>query len=182
MRKPALIIAVVAAFAWTTMATAAAPLRVAFPVNFTTPVPELTAVCGFAVSFSIKGTYKGTIYTSQKTGTTVRELDTQPGTRMLYSSPTTGRSFAFPFSTTFHYEFPNGTAPGSTAIVTASGLGEKIPGLPASAGRILWPDAVVVVVVDGVPYVDYGIPTLIRGRQNTDGDAIDAAICRALAP
>ena len=182
VRRSALLVCLLATVGSAAAAPAAAPLKVTFPVDFSTPIPELSAVCGFKVSFGISGAYKGTIYTSQKSGAIVRELDTQPGTRISYSSPTTGKSFTFPFSTTFHYEFPNGTAPGAPAIVTANGFREKFPGLPASAGRVVFRDAVVLLVIDGVPYVDYGTPTSSTGRTNDDGDAIDAAICKALAP
>jgi hypothetical protein len=176
------VVAYLAAFvASASDAGAAAPTHVAFPVDQTFAIPELAPICGFDVSLNVRGTYNGTIF-HDGAGAIVRELDTQPNTRLTWSSPTTGKSFAYPFSTTFHYDYLNGTAPGSRVVVTASGFGDKTPGVPASAGRIVFEDAVLLFVTpDGVPIVDYGMPTFATGHSN-DPDAVDAAICAALAP
>lgn len=160
-------------------AAAMPPLRVAYPIDRTVEIPELTALCGFQVTESITGVSKGTIF-QDRSGAIVRELDTQPDTQFILRSPTTGESFSYPWAAAFHYDYPEGTAPGSAAIVRITGLGDKVPGVPASAGQIVFADAVVLFVEDGVPIVDFGIPTYARGHSNDPG-AVDAAICAALA-
>ena len=161
-------------------ASGAQPTHVSFPINHTSPIPALTPVCGFDVALTVAGTYKATIFYDQS-GMVVRELDTQPDTQLIWSSPTTGKSFAYPFSAVFRTEYPSGTTPGSPAIATMTGLGDKAPGIPADAGRLIFDNATVLFVnQDGVPIVDYGLPTSSHGQTN-DGDALDAALCAALA-
>lgn len=162
-------------------ASAAPPDKVSFPVDISYPLDDLSEVCGFDVWFSMVGTFKGTL-TRDRTGTIVGEFDSQPNTRITFSSPTSGKSFSYMFSTTFHSSYPEGLDPGDLVVSSVTGFLEKVPGLPASAGSALFPDGEVLFVDDGIPYVDYGEPTWERGHRNTDGDAIDAAICAALAP
>jgi hypothetical protein len=182
MGKRLLILSVVVVVAAATSTAAAAPPKhVAYPANFVFPIPELGALCGFDVSLVINGTYKGTVF-YDKSGAIIKEIDTQPGTKISWSSSTTGRSFAYPFSAVLKTEYPYGTAPGSPAVAYGTGMGEKMPGLPASAGRLYFPDATVLFLsADGVPIVDYGLPSTTRGHANAP-EAVDAAICAALAP
>jgi hypothetical protein len=160
-------------------AHAAAPVRVAYPVDVSYPVPELSAVCGFDVTFSMTGTFAGVIF-HDSAGEIVRELDTQPGTMITWSSPTTGRSFTYPFSTVFHVTYPEGVEPGDRVIASVTGLGDKVPGISASAGNTLLTGGTVLFVEAGVPYANYGEPTSFRGRSN-EPDAVDAAICASLS-
>jgi hypothetical protein len=162
-------------------ATAATPDKVSFPVDVSYQLGDLSDVCGFEVWFSMVGTFKGTL-TKDRTGTILGEFDSQPNTRITFSSPTSGTSFSYMFSTTFHSSYPEGIDPGDVVVSRSTGFFEKIPGLPASAGSALFPDGEVLVVEDGVPYVNYGDPVWERGHRNLDGDKIDAAICTALAP
>ena len=169
---------------WTaaSVAGAAAPTRVAYPVNVTTPIPELGAVCGFDVTLTITGTFKGIVFTDQRTGAIVREIDTQPATRFVWSSPTTGKSFSTPWATVYFYEYRAGTDPGAPVVVSASGLDFRTKGFSASAGRVVFGDAIMVFVTpDGVPIVDFGSPTARTGH-TVDPELNDAAICAALAP
>jgi hypothetical protein len=160
-------------------AAAAPPDKVSFPVDVSYPVDELAEFCGFDVWFSMVGTFKGTLF-RDRTGTVVGEFDSQPNTRITFSSPTTGESFSYMFSTTFHSSYPEGLDPGDRVVSSVTGFLEKVPGLPASAGHVLFPDGEVVFVEDGVPYVNYGDPAWERGHRN-DFDSTDAAICAALA-
>jgi hypothetical protein len=161
-------------------AAAASPDKVSFPVDVSYQIDDLSDVCGFEVWLSMVGTFKGTLF-KDRTGTIVGEFDSQPNTRITFSSPTSGKSFSYMFSTTFHSSYPEGLDPGDLVVSRSTGFFEKIPGLPASAGSALFPDGEVIFVADGVPYVDYGDPVWERGHRNVDGDAIDAAICAALA-
>ena len=161
-------------------AAAATPDKVSFPVDVSYQLDDLSDVCGFEVWFSMVGTFKGTLF-RDRTGTVVGEFDSQPNTRISFSSPTTGKSFSYMFAFSSHSSYPEGIDPGDLVVSSVTGFFEKIPGLPASAGRTLFPNGEVVYVEDGVPYADYGEPTWERGHRNTDGDRIDAAICAALA-
>jgi hypothetical protein len=160
-------------------AAAAAPAKVSFPVDISYEIGELSELCGVDVWFSMVGTFKGTLF-RDRTGTVVGEFDSQPNTRITFSSPTTGKSLSYMFSTTFHSSYPEGLDPGDLVVSSATGFLEKVPGLPASAGRTLFSDGEGLFVEDGVPYVNYGEPTWERGHHN-DFQSTDAAVCAALA-
>ena len=118
----------------------------------------------------------------QRTGAIVRELDIQPNTRFTWSSPTTGRSFSYPYATAYHYRYAAGTEPGAPVVVRQSGLEYRTPRLRAVAGRTDYGNAFMLFVTDdGVPIVDFGEPTS-RTSRDLDGALNDAAICAALAP
>ena len=181
MQKFGLFLCVVASAALVSTASAAAPTRISIPINSTTPSPLLTSACGFEVSITQVGTLKATVFHDQS-GATIRELDTQPGTQLILSSSATGKSFAFPFSSAFRTDYPNGTTPGSAAVVTVTGLGDKVPGIPADAGRIVFANATVLLVnSSGIPIVDFGPQTSSKGHSN-NATTLVTAICSALAP
>ena len=164
-----------------TTSRAALPMFFTAEVNRTFVSPFFTAACGFEVSITEIGTFKATVFADQA-GEIMGELDTQPGFVITYSSAETGKQLSFPFSTVFHYEFPNGAEPGAPAIVTAVGLVDQVPGIPADAGRVIYGNATVLFVTpDGVPIVDFGEPTAFTGHLN-DLATIAEAGCAALAP
>src|SRR5262245_37205516 len=143
--------------------------------------PFFSAACGFEVSITEVGTVKAKVH-ADATGNIVSEIDTQPGYRVTYGSNASGKAFSFPFATVFHFDFPFGAAPGSPAIVIATGLVDKVTGLPADAGRVTYGEATVLFVdSNGVPIVDFGAPTAFTGHAN-DFDAIVETGCAALAP
>jgi hypothetical protein len=162
------------------VARAVAPHHVSFPVDVSYPIEELSPVCGFDVTFSLTGTFAGVIF-HDRSDDIAREFNMQPGTKITLSSPTTGRSFTYPFSTVFHVTYPDGVEPGDPVIVSATGFFEKIPGISPTAGNMLLTGGTVLFVENGVPIADYGVPTSFRGRSNEDG-VVDAAVCAALAP
>ena len=78
--------------------------------------------------------------------------------------------------------YPNGTTPGSKAVVTMTGLGDKVPGIPADAGWIVFADATVLFVnSSGIPIVDFGPQSSSNGHSNSTTTLV-TAICSALAP
>jgi hypothetical protein len=151
------------------------PVHVAFPVDVSYEIQELTELCGVEVWFRLEGTFKGILF-KDKGGVINGEFDSQPNTWATMYSPETGLSFRNPFATTFHYEYPDGVSPGDRAVVTATGFLEKIPGLPARAGRAVFPDGEVLFLDDGVPIVDFGEPAR-QLRSTYSFDDADAAIC-----
>jgi len=157
------------------------PIFLTIAVNDTFVSPSFTAACGFEVSITEVGILKAKVF-ADDAGSIVREIDTQPGFVTEFSSSESGKSFAYPFSTVFHFDYVNGTTPGVPVLVTATGLMDKVPGMSADAGRVTYGSATVLFVdPSGVPIVDFGEPTAINGRANDLG-ALVAAGCAALAP
>jgi len=185
--RPSLLVRLGIALALTTTALAIGPSaaavkpdKVEFPVDFRYEIEGLSEGCGFEVWFSMVGAFKGTIF-KDRHGEIRGEFDSQPNTTVTFSAPENERSFSFKFSTTFHNEFPEGVDPGDLVVASATGFLEKLPGLPAHAGRLVFPDGEVLFVEDGIPYVDYGVPTVERGNQYGPDADPDAAICGYLA-
>ena len=163
-------------------ARADSPTFVSFEVNRTFVSPSFSAACGFEIRVTQTGTVKGTVFYDPSGTRIIKEIDTQPGFIVTVSSPSSGKSFSFPFATAFRFDYPNGTTPGSRAIVTASGLLDKVPGTPADAGTVTYGNGTVLFVdQNGVPIVDFGAPTAFRGSA-VDPTAAIAALCTALAP
>jgi hypothetical protein len=154
------------------------PERVSFSVDVERPSALWTSICGFPVSLTLRGEVSGTVFTDPSGDTIIAEIDTQPGTRRGFKSAS--GSFDFPFATAFHFEYPNGAEPGRPAIVTATGLGDKVPGISAEAGKLEFSDAVVVAVVQNIPIVDFGLPTSGSGHL-VDEVLFVKAVCSALS-
>jgi hypothetical protein len=181
MKKFVLLLCSVVSGVLVSTAGATAPTQISIPINSTRPSPLLTSACGFDVSITQVGTLKATLFHDQS-GAIIRELDTQPGTQVILASSTTGNSFAFPFSSAFRTAYPNGTTPGSQAVVTVTGLGDKAPGVPADAGQVVFENATVLFIdSNGVPITDFGLPSSSHGHAN-DPVTLVTAICTALAP
>ena len=160
--------------------SAAPPRIVTTDVNFSFPDEYLTEVCGVEVEFFNDSTLNSKLF-FDRNGTIIREIDTTQGGRLGFFSPETGRSIEFPNAATLVADYPDGTAPGSPATVTGSGISLKVPGLPADAGIAVFAGHVAFLDPDGVPIVAFDQLVAIKGHSN-DSDAIDAAICAALAP
>lgn len=164
-------------------ASAFRPVKISFPVEITYEIPELTELCGVEVWFQMEGTFKGTLF-RKKNGVITGEFDSQPNTWFWLYSPETGKSIRKnPFATTFHNRYPEGVDPGDRVVATATGFLEKLAGLPARAGRIVFPHGEVLFLDGGVPIVDYGEPSSnTRGIYKYDFEIADALICAALQP
>jgi hypothetical protein len=162
-------------------ASAAQPSFFSASIDRTIASPFYSAACGFEVDVTTTGTVKGVALTDAD-GSVIREIDTQPGARITFSSPATAGSFSFPWATTYTYRYIEGTDPGDHAIVTANGLAGKVPGIGADAGVITFGDAVVLFVdpSSGFPIVDFGAPTGFSGHVNEPLAEI-AAGCAVLA-
>jgi hypothetical protein len=161
-------------------ASASQPLFFSAPIDRAIASPFYSAACGFEVDITTTGTVKGVALTDAE-GSIIREIDTQPGAVITFSSPT-GGSFSFPWATTYTYRYVDGTDPGDHAIVTANGLAGKVPGIGADAGVITYGKAVVLFVdpSSGFPIVDFGAPTRFSGHANDPITEI-AAGCAVLA-
>ena len=166
----------------TVTARADNPTFVTYEVNRTFVSPSFSALCGFEIDITQVGTLKGTVFYDPAGAMIIKEIDTQPGFTETVSSPFSGKSFTFPFATAFRMDYPNGATPGSPAIVTATGLTDKVPGIPADAGTVTYGQGTVLFVdPSGAPIVDFGAPTEFHGSLVDPATAI-AALCAALAP
>jgi hypothetical protein len=164
----------------TASAKATPPSHFSEPVNFSFPLNYYTSLCGFPVFQSLAGTLN-TSLRYDRFGSIVSEVDTQPGTTLTFSSPTSGKSFSWPFAAILRTDYTNGGALGSKATSYGSGLDIKAPGVSADAGRVVFDAVVVGATPYGVPIVAFTGVISVKGH-TTDPDAIDAAICTALAP
>jgi len=150
------------------------------PVDITYEAYYFTGRCGFKVMFSLTGVLRADLVLDPS-GAVIREIDTQPGTTIEYSSPTTGKSFSFPFSCILQTDYPGGARVGGRAVCQGSGLYDKFPGVHADAGIVYFDSGTVVEMTpDGVPIVDPGPVTRASGT-TVDPAAIDAAVCQKLS-
>ena len=158
------------------------PTFVTYEVNRTFVSPSFSAFCGFEIDITQIGTLKGTVFYDPAGTMIIKEIDTQPGFTVKVSSPSSGKSFSFPFATVFRFDYPNGATPGNRAIVMATGLLDKVPGVPADAGTVTYGNGTVLFIdQSGAPIVDFGVPTVFSGSAVDPATAI-AALCAALAP
>ena len=164
----------------TASAQATPPSHFSEPVNFSFPLDYYTNLCGLPVFQSLVGTLNTTLR-YDRSGSIVSEVDTQPGTTLTFSSPTSGKSFSWPFANILRTDYTNGGALGSEATSYGSGLDIKAPGVSADAHRVVLGAVVVDTTPFGVPIVAFTGVISVKGH-TTDPDAVDAAICAALAP
>ena len=163
-------------------AWADSPTFVTYDINQMFVSPSFSALCGFEIDITQIGTLKGTVFYDPAGTMIIKEIDTQPRFTVKVSSPSSGKSFSFPFATAFRFDYPNGATPGSRAIVTANGLIDKVPGAPADAGAVTYGNGTVLFIdPSGAPIVDFGAPTAFNGSA-VDPAAAIAALCAALAP
>jgi hypothetical protein len=160
------------------VAGAVPPRIVTTHVDVTVVDSYFTQLCGFEVQFFNVGTFNSKLFVDA-TGTIVREIDTYPSDKAGWSAPTSGRTIAFP-SATLVTDYPNGTALGSIATVTGTGLSAKVPGIPADAGIAVFAGHVVFIDPDGVPIVAFDQLVSINGH-SSDPAVFEAAVCSALS-
>ncbi len=177
MRRFLVLLAVAIPFA-TSTATAAEPIREAFPVDSTFRAPFTSAACGFDVFIHVEGTFKLTAHVNRQ-GEVVRELDFSPGLKVTFFAPSTGKSFTVTDPGIAHYVYPEGASIGSTAIIVFTGKQGSAPGVVA-AGRTVLEGVVVAFDPAGIPLVD-----VVRDVSQTGhfppGEDFVAARCAALA-
>jgi hypothetical protein len=132
-------------------AAAAPPLRDRSPVQAEFPWPPLTDACGFPVTLAFDGTFDIKVFSGPKGG--AREIDTQPGTKLTYSSAT--GELTVPFSATLHTSYPQGIFAGAPATATLTGGSFGLPPLIGPGRGRLELSGTVEEVDDGVPAVRF---------------------------
>ena len=179
MRRSAALLSIIGIFGSllaASTATANPPARFTFSIDDTFP-SFLSGVCGFDVLIHLEGTSTATLFVD-KTGAIVREIDTNPNLKITFSAPSEGTSFTFPAGGAFVQEYINGTAVGSAALATLTGLINGTGSGPPDAGRIVANVVVVDTTPEGIPIVDFVSEIASSGHRNAD---LAAARCAALS-
>ncbi len=152
---------------------AAPPLTDRFPVEAEFDYAPLSDACGFPVTIAFEGTFAIKVF-SGRDGT-VREIDTQPSTKVTFSSAS--GELSNPFSAVLHTTYPQGAVIGAPARLVLTGNSFGIPPfLGAGTGRVVLA-GVVVDVEDGFPRTRF--TELISATGNVTGG--NERICAALA-
>jgi hypothetical protein len=166
-------------------AVATAPLRQSIEIDDRFFSPFLSAACGVPVVVHFEGTATATYFYDASGTQILREINTSPGLKFTVSSPIelpggTGQSFTSPSPVVAHIEYPDGTAVGSPASITFTGLtGFAAPGV-AGAGRQVVEGVVIGTSEDGLPRVDELALLSVAGSYNRDIDPL-AERCAFLA-
>jgi hypothetical protein len=136
---------------------AAAPAWATPPTHFQIPLNDsfrndrISAACGFDVFVVTTGNLDVTLLYDQG-GALIREIDTFPAFSYFLSAPSTGGSIRSSSPAVVHTGYTGGGAPGTTAVVTWTGLQFMVQHGVIRTGRQVF-DA--VVDADGIPeYTD----------------------------
>ena len=151
-------------------AWASPPDQQRFPVSGELELADLSAVCGTTVTLAIEGQFDvKTFY--DRTGTLVREIDTQPGTKLTYSSAS--GSITQPFSGATIFSYPEGAVIGAPATFVETGNF-----FGGGSGRIVY-EGTIADVEDGVPLVSVSDSTVVSQTGDLAGQI--ERICTALS-
>ena len=146
---------------WTPAASAAAPLRVSFPLQFEFEDEGLSEECGFQVLISADGRFDATLHSLPNGGAAI-EIDRQVAT-WTYSVPATGASFSYVNVIIARFDYPEGPVVGAPATVTLTGTDQHVPGAPADAGRLVFDSTIDHISPEGFPVAYLGEPRIVRG-------------------
>ena len=119
---------ITSSFLLTSAAVATPPTRERYPVEGEFVLDGISDACGFPVTVAIEGTFSVTVFVDRD-GATIREIDTQPGTLLSYS--TAAGEISIPFSGVLHTTYPEGAVPGAPAELVLTGntgpFGDLVP-------------------------------------------------------
>ena len=174
---PAVIVAALLVFQ--VGASASPPLRETGHVDATVLLPGATARCGFDIFGHFEGDFRFTVFRDNN-GQIVREVDTFPSFKATVYAPATGKSYTSASPQVAHATYTPGAAIGSTAIITLTGLFEKIGAIDMEGGRLEFEAVVVAYDAAGLPITQF-----VREISHT-GAQLDAFIgaqrCAAMRP
>jgi hypothetical protein len=154
------------------VAAAAPPMQDRFPVEAEFDYGPLSDACGVPVTIAFNGTFAVKVFSGP--GGVVREIDTQPSTKVTFTSES--GAVVFPFSAVLHATYPQGAVIGAPARLVLTGSSFGVPGfLGPSTGRVVLAGT-VVDVEDGFPFTRF--TELISATGKVTGDE---EVCAALA-
>ena len=153
-------------------AMAAPPLQDRFPVEGEFDYAPLSDACGVPVTIGFEGTFSIKVFSGP--GGVVREIDTQPGTKVTFRSAT--GSYALPFSGVLHATYPEGAVVGAPAqlVLTGRSFGTE-PFAGAGRGRLVL-EGYVAEVEDGFPFTRFTELISMSGQFSRDTEQIRAAL------
>jgi hypothetical protein len=176
MRTLALFSSLMATLLVASTGSAAPPSRFTFTFDETFP-SMLTFACGFPVFVHVEGNATATLF-FDRSGTLLREIDTQPGFKVTFFAPSTGKSFTYPSAGAFIQDYSNGTDLGSPVIATVTGLLNGTGSTPPDAGRVVMNAVIVGFTPEGIPIID---PVSDISRTGHFNDDLVAARCATLS-
>jgi hypothetical protein len=154
-------------------AAADPPLTDRFPVDAEFGYQPLSDECGFPVTAAFNGTFAIKVFTRHDGS--VREIDSQPSTKVTFRSAT--GEVSLPFSASLHTAYPDGIFVGAPATATLTGRTFGMPPFAgAGKGRLVL-SGLVEEVEDGFAFTRF--TELVSSSGDFTGD--DARICDALA-
>lgn len=158
----------------TSAATAAPPVRDRFPVEGEFALDGISAACRVPVTVGVEGTFSITVFQNAD-GVTIREIDTQPSTKLTYVSDF--GEISVPFSGVLHVTYPQGGVVGAPATLVMTGnTGPWSDLVPMGSGRVVLDG--VVVDTDG-PFAFTRFTRLVSSSGNF-ATQLDR-VCGALA-
>jgi hypothetical protein len=185
MRKLALLAATCAAAVAATGAGAAPPEHLRVPIQDTFFAPFMSGACGVPVTITIEGTANVTLQRNDA-GLVIREHDVLSSFTAVFESPTdlggTGRSFMNRSPGVATFDYGDGAAIGSTAVITLTGLAGPAAGAGSavSAGLQRLTGTVFAFSPEGIPIVDFDGPVITEHGTWPEFDLILAQRCEAL--
>jgi hypothetical protein len=142
-------------------------------LGFTALDDFVSKVCGFPVTFTRVGTASYTLVYGAN-GTVIKEIDTQPGTKITVSG--NGRSFTSAESPVLVTKYPQGATLGAPATMIFTGIFFKFPGTQPNAGPDFITGHVQDFTAQGVPLVSFDELVASHGPRPSFSDAVCTAL------
>jgi hypothetical protein len=166
MRRMVLFLSLIAPLLFTSTSAATPPARFTFTFDETFP-SFISAVCGFDVFVHLEGTATATLFFG-RSGTLIREIDTNPNLKVTIFAPTTGKSFTYPSAGVFVQDYIEGGVVGSPVIATLTGCCAGTGSTPPNAGRLVFNAVVIDTTPEGIPVVEFTSEISASGHINDD--------------
>jgi hypothetical protein len=186
MRRLALLVAVCAAAVGVAGANAAQPQQFAIQLHESFVAPFMSAACGVPVTITLDGVSRVTL-TRNSSGLVVKEHDVLSSFTAIFESPLalggTGQSFTNHSPGVATFDYGEGAALGSTAVITLTGLQGPAAGTGSSvtAGYQQLTGTVFAFSPEGIPLVDFDGP--VTSQHGVWPDFFDVVLperCEAL--
>ena len=153
-------------------AAAAPPLTERFPVEGVFDYEPLSDVCGFPVTLGFEGTFAIKVFSGADG--TLREIDTQPATKVTFGSE--WGEVSFPFSAVLHTYYPEGAVAGAPAHLVLTGRTFGVDEFVGPGRGRLVLEGVVDHVDDGFPVTRFTELVSASGSFSPDAGRICAAL------
>ena len=177
MRRFALLLSLAASLVFAPTVSANQPSHFTFTFDDTFLAGGLSAACGFDVFVHLEGTAVAIVF-FDKSGTVIREIDTNPSLTVTFSAPSTGNSFTFPSAGTLLTTYTGGAAVGTPALAKVTGLLAGTGSSAPDAGTLTFEAVVIAISPEGIPIIDFVNEIGSTGNRN---DSVTAERCATLS-